>query len=131
MTASVALLTCCTIPLWGRWAYATFDRDLARADRLAVPAHDYLLSIAVAVAVVVSIKVVGIVLVAAFLVLPAAAARMWTRSFAAMTVVSVGIGMASVAVGLLVSYHVDLPSGPVIILAQAAAFGTGLVAVRR
>ncbi len=130
VTGAVALLTCCTFPLWGRWAYATFDRGLARSDRLAVLPHDYLLTIAVAVSVVVSIKVVGMVLVAAFLVLPAAAARMWTRNFAAMTLVSMAIGTGSVAVGLVVSYHANLPCGPVIILTQAAAFGAGL-AVRR
>lgn len=127
VTAGVALVTACLFPLWGRWAYATFDRDLARADRLPVLAHDYVLAMAVAVAVVVSMKVVGIVLVAAFLVLPAAAARLWVRRFTGMTVLAILIGTASVAAGLLLSYAVDLPSGPVIILVQAAVFGAGLI----
>ena len=118
------------MPLWRYWAYATFDRSLARADRLPVSRHDYILAAAVAVSVVVSIKVVGIVLIAAFLVLPAAIARVLTRTFAAMTLASIAVGMSSVALGLLVSYYADLPSGATIILVQAAALAAALIARR-
>lgn len=115
---------------WRQWAYATFDRNLARADRLRVSADDYLLVAAIAIVVVVSIKVVGIVLIAAFLVLPPATARLLARTFSGMTIASIAIGMSTVAGGLYLSYFANLPSGPVIILTQAALF-TGALVLRR
>ncbi|MCH8204697.1 MAG: metal ABC transporter permease [Candidatus Hydrogenedentes bacterium] len=129
-TAAVVVLTLFTIPLWRYWAYASFDRSLARADHLPVTRHDYVLAVAIAVVVVVSIKVAGIVMIAAFLVMPAAAARVLTRTFAAMSVVSIAIGMSTVVVGLYASYYADLPSGPAIILTQAAVLAVA-VAFRR
>ena len=129
-TAAVVVMTLLTIPLWRHWAYASFDRSLARADHLPVTRHDYVLAVAIAVVVVVSIKVAGIVMIAAFLVMPAAAARVLTRTFASMSVVSIVIGMSTVVVGLYVSYYADLPSGPAIILTQAAVL-CAAVAIRR
>lgn len=126
VTGIVAALALGTTPLWGEWAYATFDRDLARADGLPVLRADYVLSVAIAVAVVVAIKVVGILLIAAFLVLPAAAARLVTSTFRAMTLCSVALGVFSAVAGLMVSYYSNLPSGATIILLQAVLF---LVAV--
>lgn len=109
-------------PLWSRWAYATFDRNLARADRLPVLRDDYILTICLAVAIVVSMKLVGIVLISAFLVLPPATARLAARTFSGMTLWSVALGVSSVAGGLFLSATLDLPSGAVIILLQAALF---------
>ncbi len=122
MSAAVAVLALLSIPFWGRWAYATFDRDLAEADRLNVRRDDIVLSVLVAVAVVVAVKVVGIMLVAAFLVIPAAAARLAAKTFFAMTLLSIGIGTVSSFAGLVLSYYIDVPSGATIILAQALAF---------
>jgi zinc transport system permease protein len=122
VTGIVAALALGTTPYWGVWAYATFDRDLARADGLPVLRADYVLSVAIAVAVVVAIKVVGILLIAAFLVLPAAAARLVTSTFRAMTLCSVALGVFSAVAGLMVSYYSNLPSGATIILLQAVLF---------
>lgn len=109
-------------PMWARWAYATFDRSLARADRLPVLKDDYLLTVCLAVAIVVSMKLVGIVLISAFLVLPPATARLAANTFAGMTLWSVGLGVVTVIAGLFLSARTDLPSGAVIILLQAAVF---------
>lgn len=127
VTAIVSALALCTIPVWGQWAYTTFDRNLARADRLSVTRADYLLNISIAVSVVVAIKVVGILLIAAFLVLPAAAARLLSGTFRAMTLWSVAVGISSAVAGLIVSYYSDLPSGATIILVQAGIFVVAVV----
>ncbi len=127
ITGSITALSLLTLPLWSRWAYATFDRTLAQSDRLPVLREDSLLFVAISVAIVVSIKVVGIVLMAAFLVLPPAAARLIAATFFQMTLISVGIGLFSVISGLYASYYLDMPSGPVIILVQAAIFGLVLL----
>ncbi|PZA06976.1 MULTISPECIES: metal ABC transporter permease [unclassified Meiothermus] len=122
-------LTLALLPAWGRWAYVTFDRDLALADRRRVLLQDYLLSALVAVATVVAVKVVGALLVGAFLVIPAATARLWSRTFATMTLLSVVLGVATALVGLALSYQLNVPSGASIVLVQgvvfAVAFATG------
>ncbi len=116
--------------LWPMWTYATFDRDLARADRVPVLTHDYMLATAMAVLTVVSIKIAGVILASAFLVLPAAAARLLSQTFVQMTVLSVLIGVFSVAGGMLLSYLLDLPPGPVIVLSQSALFLVALGATK-
>ena len=126
LAVAMACATLATLPLWGAWAYATFDRDLARTDRLRVVAHDYALAVAIAIAIVVSIKMVGILLISAFLVLPAATARMVSRSFHRMAFLSVLIGTVTPAAGLCVSYFSDLPSGATIILLQTVLFAVAL-----
>lgn len=132
ITGGVVLIAAATAKLWRRWAYATFDRELAQADRVPVQRDDYLLSIFVAVAVVAGIKLVGIVLVTAFLVIPAATARLLARSLVSMTAGAMAIGVGSALLGLVASYQLDLPSGATIILSQAAIFfaAFGLVTLR-
>ena len=122
VTGGVAVATAATYPLWGRWAYATFDPELARADHLPLRRHDYILSVLLAVTVVVAVKVVGILLVAAFLVIPAATARLLNRRFFLMTLTAAALGVLSAFVGLFVSYWLDIPSGATIILVQALGF---------
>lgn len=129
-TGALVLISLAALPLWHRWAYATFDRELAAADRLPVARHDYLFSVLVAVAIVLAIRVLGIVLIAAFLVIPAATARLVARRFVAMTVMAVAFGVATTVVGLFVSYALDVPSGAAIILLQAVSF-FGLLVLRR
>lgn len=126
VTGGVAVVAAVLLPMWSRWAYATFDPELARADGLTVTRHDYLLSVLLAITVVVAVKVVGILLVAAFLVIPAAAARLLSRTFYAMTLVSIALGITSAVAGLLLSYVLDIPSGATIILVQALAFGLAM-----
>lgn len=119
---SMALIAALTFPLWGEWAYATFDRDAALGDRLPVKSRDYLLSVLIAITIVVSAKVVGIVLISAFIVIPAAAARLVARRFLDMTVLSIVLGIVCVAAGLAFSYVFDAPSGATIVLVQTAIF---------
>ena len=126
-TSLIVAITLIFLPFWKRWAYSSFDRELAQADRIPVLFDDYVLSVLIAVTIVVSIKLVGIVLIAAFLVIPAATARLLSKSFSRMTIVSILIGMLSAIVGLWASYFLDLPSGAAIILLQAGLFFVSMV----
>ncbi len=108
--------------LWSRLAYATFDSELAQTDGVRVRLLEYVLFALAALIVVVSAQVVGVVLMAAYLVIPAAAARLVSRSLASMTVRAVIIGLVSTVAGLLLSFWLDVPSGSVIILSQALLF---------
>lgn len=122
MTILMVLITLLFWPFWSRWAYTSFDRELAQTDHIPVKRDDYLLTILIAVTVVVAIKVVGIVLIAAFLVIPAATSRLISKTFRMMTIFSVLFGIVSVAIGLVISYYFDIPSGAAIILFQALLF---------
>lgn len=114
------------VPLWGRWSYATFDPELAAADRVPVRRDNYLLAGLIAVVVVVSIKVVGIVLTSACLVIPAAGARLLSGNFQRMTWVALSLGLLSAPLGLATSYFTDAPSGATIVLIQGAFFTLAL-----
>lgn len=126
ITALIAAITGLFSSSWKRWAYTSFDRELAQSDHLPVRRDDYILSMLVAITIVVSIKVVGIVLIAAFLVIPAATARIVSTTFRRMTILSVVLGMLSAIMGLWISYYLDLPSGATIILLQALLFFVAL-----
>ena len=122
ITAGILLVTILILPLWRNWAYSSFDRELAMADRLPVRRDDYILAVSIAVTIVVAIKLIGIVLIAAFLVIPAATARQLTNTFRNMTIISVIFGVTGAVVGLIVSYYLDIPTGSAIILLQASMF---------
>jgi zinc transport system permease protein len=116
---------------WGRLAYATFDDELARTDGVRTRALEYLLFATAALVVSVSAVVVGIVLMAAYLVIPAAAARLRSRSLAGTSVRAMAIGVATTVAGVLASYLADVPTGSAIILGQAAVFVVAAVLPRR
>lgn len=130
LAGALTAVTVALVGRWSRWAYATFDAELAKSDRLSVRSDDYLLSILLAVAIVVSVKIVGILLVAAFLVLPAASARLVAGRFIQMTIIAMTFGVITALAGLLISYYVDVPSGATIILVQAVVFLIASVAGR-
>lgn len=120
--AVLVLISVLLSPFWKRWAYSSFDRELAQADRVPVQFDDYILSVLIAVTIVVSIKVVGIVLIAAFLVIPPATSRLVNKSFSRMTAYSIVLGVSTAIIGLWISYYLDVPSGATIILLQALLF---------
>ncbi len=108
--------------LWGRLAYATFDAELAQTDGVWVRGLEYLLFALAAVVIVASVRVVGAILIAAYLVIPAATARLVSRSLFQMTLLSVTFGVFSTVVGLALSFFLEVPSGSTVILTQAALF---------
>lgn len=129
--AVAAVATALLLWLWGRLGYATFDDELAQADGVNSNRLELLLFVLAAVIIAVSASVVGVILMAAYLVIPAAAARLVARTLAQMTVVSVALGLFSTAAGLAISFYLDVPSGATIVLTQAALFAPAAVFGRR
>lgn len=85
-----------------------------------------------AVAIAVAIKIVGVLLAIAFLIMPAAAARPLSTTPEQMLVLSAVVAFAGVAAGLALSFNLDVPGGPAIVVVQAALALTSLaVAARR
>ncbi|MBX3141458.1 MAG: metal ABC transporter permease [Trueperaceae bacterium] len=114
---------------WGKLAYATFDEELARSDGVNTARLEYLLVGTTAAVVAASSVVVGVVLMTAYLVIPAATARLGSLTLLGMTVKAVAIGVATTGAGLLGAFLFDAPTSSMLILMQAGVFG--VVAVGR
>ena len=131
VAASVlVVLSIASFPLWGRWAYATFDEELAQADHVRTSRDEYVLTFLIAATIVVTMKLVGLVLASSFLVIPAASARIISGSFAGMTVASIAIAIGTVLAGLTAAFYIDMPSGAAIVMLQAGVFALILGARR-
>jgi manganese/iron transport system permease protein len=108
--------------LYKEFLVFTFDPIFAATLKLPVGALRYLLMILLAVTVVVSLQTVGVGLVAALLVTPAAAASLLTRRLSTMMIVSAAIGTFSSLAGLFVSYYLNVSTGASIVLICTAIF---------
>jgi zinc transport system permease protein len=102
--------------------FLSFDEEMAWVSGVPVTALRYLFMVLMALVIIVSIYLVGIILVEALLVIPAAIARNLTRHIRGMVWVSTGVSVGSTAMGLWLSYQLDLPPGATIVLLLALLF---------
>lgn len=102
--------------------FVSFDEETATASGLAVRSVYYGLLVTMALTVVVSIKLVGIILVSALLVIPGATGMQLFRNYRGALVSALIVGVASVALGLYLSFTFDVASGAAIVLVLFAAF---------
>ncbi len=80
-----------------------------------------------AASILATMQVLGVTLIAATLVIPATVARMLTDSFARMLTLSAGIEATCGSAGMILSYHLDVQSGPTIVLVGAALFAAAFL----
>jgi ABC-type Mn2+/Zn2+ transport system permease subunit len=102
--------------------FVTFDAEMAAVTGVPAARIYFLLITLIALTVVLSIKVVGIVLVSALLVTPAAAAYQLTENFRRMMLLSILIGVSSTVGGLLLSDRLNTASGATIVLLSTLIF---------
>ena len=102
--------------------FLTFDRESARVSGVAVGRLDGLLTVLTAVTIVLGMKVVGILLVAALVVIPAAAGLKLARSFRCAVVASGTVGVGSVVLGLFGALAFDIPASAAIVIVAFLAF---------
>jgi ABC-type Mn2+/Zn2+ transport system permease subunit len=107
--------------------FATFDPLGAQAAGYPVGLLEYGLLVLVALAIAVSIQVVGIILVVAMLVTPAATAQLLTKRFGDLLVLAVVLSVLESIVGLFLSFYGNWASGATIVLVQTAVFGVVLL----
>lgn len=117
-----ALVLGTVVLLWKELLYATFDPLGAAASGIPVGQLEYVFLALVALAIVVSLQAVGIILVVAMLVTPAAAAQLVTTRFSRLMLGAATIGIASAVAGLYLSYWLDVASGATIVLVETALF---------
>jgi manganese/iron transport system permease protein len=108
--------------------YTSFDPVVAQASGIASPAYEYALLVMLALTIVVSLQAVGIILVAALLVTPAAAAYQLTSRFAPMMAIAAGFGAISTVGGLYLSYYLRGSSGATIVLLATVLFFAAIAA---
>lgn len=119
----VAVATAVAVTLCYRaLLFSTFDPEVAEVSGLRVDRLDALLMVVLAVVILATTQVLGAVLVAATLVIPATVARMLTNRFARMLWLSTAIGAACGFAGMVASYHLDIASGAAVVLVGAALF---------
>jgi manganese/iron transport system permease protein len=99
-----------------------FDPILASTLRLPVRALDYLLMILIAITIVVSLQTVGIALMVAMLITPAATAYLLSRRLLVMMVIAIVIASFSGLFGLYFSYYFNIASGAAIVLTATMIF---------
>jgi len=113
---------------WRGLMSATLSPDLASAEGIDPNRERMALTIALALLVAVAIKVVGALLITAMLIVPAAAARGFSRTPEAMALLAAAIGAGAAVAGIVASYQLDTPAGPSIVVAAVAAFVIAAIA---
>lgn len=123
LTGGMAVLVLLVITaLYKEFLVISFDPTLAMTLRLPVNLLRNLLLVLLALTVVVSLQTVGVGLVTAMLVTPAATAYLLTRRLFSMMLIAAGLGVGSTVTGLYLSFYVDIASGAAMVLITTACF---------
>ncbi len=121
--AGVGILSVVVIVgLYRKLLFATFDPEVAGVSGVSVPAMEAVLMVLLSATILVTVRVIGVLLISALLVLPAVTARLMTNSFGRMLWLSPVLGAIFGGVGMYISWYADVPSGAVIILAGTLVF---------
>ena len=108
--------------IWRRLFAATVNYELAKAEGAKPDFTNIIFMVLVAAVIAVSMKLVGVLLITALLIIPAATARRFSTSPEHMAIIAAAIGALSVVVGLNGSMQWDTPAGPSIVVAALAGF---------
>ncbi|HWM92585.1 MAG TPA: iron chelate uptake ABC transporter family permease subunit [Thermoanaerobaculia bacterium] len=123
-----AVVVAFVVAFYKEFKLLSFDPGFGSSLGLPMRRLEVLLTLLLVVVVVVGLQTVGVVLIVATLITPAAAARQWTDRLGAMLLLSAGIGAASGAVGSLASASLSrLPTGPVIVLVSSSVLIVSLL----
>jgi len=116
--------------IWRGLFCATVSRDIAQAEGLNPERMEFIFMILMALVIAISMKIVGVLLITALLIIPAATARQVSRSPEQMAGFAVVVGIVAVGAGLTGSFHWDTPTGPSIVASLIGLFVVTLLAVR-
>jgi zinc transport system permease protein len=119
------------ICIWKPLLSITIHEDLARVEGLPVDRINWFFLSLIALTVAIMMKVVGMLLVTALLIIPAATARRFANTPESMAFIAIIVGCFSVALGLIASYYYDTPSGPSIVVAGCLLFIVSIIMPRK
>lgn len=120
-----ALVLAALVWMWRPLLAATVDEDLARVEGVPVLWVRLGFMALVAATIALAMKVVGILLITALLIIPAAVSRRLARTPEAMAVGAALAGCLAVGAGLTLSFRADLPAGPCVVVMAAGLFLVG------
>ena len=123
MSGLAAIVLFVILALYKEFLLVSFDLSLAHSLKLPVQLLKILLLMLIAVTIVASLQAVGIALMLALLITPAATARLLVKRLHHMIVIASLTGIVSGVVGFYASYYLDIPSGACIVLTLSANFG--------
>jgi zinc transport system permease protein len=117
--------------LWRPFLSVTVHEELARVEGVPVDRLRFAFVLLIAITVAVAMKIVGVLLITALLIIPAATARRFARTPEQMAVLAAVIGGIAVGGGILASLSFDTPTGPSIVVAAAALFTLSVLTPQR
>jgi zinc transport system permease protein len=118
-----AAVLLCVYVFYKELLFFCFDEEGARVSGIPADFIYFLLLTLITASIVASIKVVGIILAVAFLIIPASAALLVTRKFKTVMIIAVAISVVSVMTGFVFSYVFNVASGAAIVVTAAVIFG--------
>ncbi|SFR63189.1 zinc transport system permease protein [Marinobacter daqiaonensis] len=117
--------------LWPGLLMATIHEELARVEGFPVARLQLALMLIFSLVIAVAMKMVGVLLITALLIIPAATARRLASSPEKMVLMAIGFGMIAVSGGLTLSWNVDTPAGPSIVVSAFTVFVLVYALVRK
>jgi zinc/manganese transport system permease protein len=127
--AGVATITLPALALaWRPLALETFDPAFAAAEGARGGMWHMLFLTLVVLNVLAAFQAMGTLMAVGLMMLPAVAARHWARELSGMVYAAVALAALSAVAGLLGSYHLDLPSGPAIVLMAGVLWAVSVLA---
>jgi zinc transport system permease protein len=122
MYLAVVFILSVFVWMWRSLISISVNEDIARTDGINVSAVRFVFMLLLAMVIAAAIKVVGILLITALLIIPAASARAFSSTPVQMVLLSTLVAVAAVVLGLGASFYQDLPAGPAIVVAAALGF---------
>lgn len=132
VTLALAIVVFSTVVLlYKELFFASFDTELAEASGLPVKALNLVVVVLAAIAVALSIRIVGVLLIGALMVIPVISAMQLGKGFKTTLLLSVVFSLVSVVAGLFVSYYFNLASGGAVVLVALLIFFASLILGKR
>jgi zinc transport system permease protein len=103
------------------------DEELAQVEGVPIEKIRTVLMVLIALVIAVAMKIVGILLITSLMIIPAATARHFARTPEMMAVLSAVVGAMAVLLGLTISFWLDIPAGPAVVVSAAALFVMAMV----
>jgi ABC-type Mn2+/Zn2+ transport system permease subunit len=129
VVAGVAVVAAATVfSMYRRLLFSTFDPEVADVSGVSTIRMDMVLAVLLTAVIAVCMNVLGVTLIAAVLVIPPVIGRLLTDSFHRMMWISVGVGAGCGLVGVYLSFYLNWPSGPAVVLSAAVVFVAAYIA---
>jgi len=120
-----------TILFFNKFVSICFDEEFARLRGINTRFYYLLLLILIAITVVMLINVVGIVMIVAMLTIPSGIASVLSKNIKSMIIYSIIISLFTIIAGLAISYQINAPSGPVIIILSSLIYFIAVISFRK